>query len=350
MNAKLHLIAAAGALAACVGCRTAQPIAPDVELTLKPGHDAALDKWYETYPKRYLAVADTAEQQQALYEELWAHDPAAETTLWPAGKVPFRKGETRCRLDCNELWQRNIFVRDVNDPFFVFYPAQGQTPAPALVVCPGGGYNGLGWNKEGVEIAEWLNSLGFSAAVLVYRVPVQRQAALADAQRAIRILRAKAAAYRVDPKRIGIIGFSAGANLTAAVATNWRRQVYPRVDEIDDVSCRPDFQLPIYLWDVMPRDPKAGNLPLVGKGVPLVLRDEDYPVDAETPPAFLSQAEDDFCRIETTIAYHLALKQAGVSSEMHAFKSGGHGYGRRRLGTPCDAWSDLAAKWLGQFK
>ena len=347
----LQIVAVLAGVAVCGGCRTAWEVAPDVEQTVKAGHDATWDEWRKTYPKRYLADTDTVEQQQALYRELWAHDPAAETRLWPAGKVPFRTGETRCRLDITELWQRNVIVRDVNDPFFVFYPAKGVEKAPVAVVCPGGGYACMGYNKEGTEIAEWLNSIGFSAAVLLYRVPDQRKAALADVQRAVRILRAKPGVYGIDPKKIGVIGFSAGANLTVAAATNWKRKVYERVDEIDDVSCRPDFQLPIYLWDVLPRDPKARmGLPLVGKDVPLAIRAEEYPVDAETPPAFLSQAEDDFCRIETTIAYHLALKRAGVSSEMHVFKSGGHGYGLRRLGTPCDAWSDLAAKWLSQFR
>lgn len=222
MNKTFAFVALAGALAAVgTGCRMAWTIDDDVVLTLKDGHDAIRDEWRKTYPKRYLADMDTSAQQRTLYEELWAHDPATETRLWPAGKVPFQKGETRCRLDITELWQRNVIVRDVNDPFFIFYPAKGVEKAPVAVVCPGGGYSCLGFNKEGTEIAAWLNANGFSAALLIYRVPGQRMAALADAQRAIRILRAKATDYKVDPKKIGIIGFSAGANLTVAAAQPW---------------------------------------------------------------------------------------------------------------------------------
>ena len=307
---------------------------------------ALSSKWY-WYPSYYLGKDRTKEQRQALIRELWDHPASAETKLWPEGKVPFKRDDKPLRYVENELWQRNLVVSDINDPFFVFYPAKGVKNAPVVVIFPGGGYSVLGWNKEGTEVAAWLNANGISAAVLLYRAPNQRKAALCDAQRAIGLLRRDAAKYGIDPKKVGVIGFSAGANLAVTVSTNWRQRAYERVDDADDQSCRPDFQLPIYLWDVLERDEKAEWIaPLQDNGKEPKIRAE-YPVDAETPPAFLAQAKDDFCQIETTTTYFRALQAAGVRNcrlELMAF--GGHGYGLRKVGNPSDVWSDLAADWL----
>jgi len=303
------------------------------------------------YPSFYLELDRLATQRKTLSDNLWKHDEKAETRIWPAGKVPLRRNDKPLKFVENELWQRNLVVTDVNDPFFVFYPAKVTGPAPVAVVLPGGGYSVLGWNKEGTEIAEWLNANGFSAAVLLYRAPDQRKAALCDVQRTIGILRREAAKYGIDPKKVGVIGFSAGANLTVAAATNWRTRAYERVDEADDLPCRPDFQMPIYLWDVLERDPDSEDIvPHLGRGVTPKVRAE-YPVDAETPPAFLAQAKDDFCQIETSVGYYRALLAAGVKGcRFESFASGGHGFGFRRLGTPCDVLSDRAADWLRKLE
>jgi len=286
-----------------------------------------------SYPSCYLARVDKSDCRKKLIDELWAHDPSAETRIWPDGKVPLRRDDRPLCFVEKELWQRNLVVTDINDPFFVFYPAGTTNAAPVVVVLPGGSYRVLGWNKEGTEIARWLNSLGISAAVLLYRAPDQRQAALCDVQRTIGLLRHDAARYGIDTNRVGVIGFSAGANLAVAASTNWRQRAYERVDAADDVSCRPDFQLPIYLWEVLSKDTRQ-------------LRKE-YPVDSETPPAFLAQSKDDFCKIDTSVGYLRALESAGVQGcRLHQFEYGGHGYGLRRLGCPTDVWSDLAAEWL----
>lgn len=296
-------------------------------------------------PEDYRLRYNTPEEAQAHIARLWHPAEKDITRLWPEGKVPLRKSDAPLKLLEKELNQSNVVATDVNDPFFVFYRAPEAGPRPVVVVLPGGGYSVLGLNKEGTEIAEWLNTLGFSAAVLVYRAPDQRKAALCDLQRTIGILRARAADYNVDPGRIGVIGFSAGANLAVAAATNWRTRAYERVDAADDASCRPDFQMPIYPWDLLARnDPST---PWKGwRG--MTLRAE-YPVDAETPPAFIAQAQDDFCRIETTVAYDYALRRAGVSSTAKIYPNGGHGYGRRRLDKATDIWSDEAAAWLARF-
>jgi len=295
---------------------------------------------------QYSATVETPEQKLALTEELWRHDPTAEIQVWPQGRIPLKANDRPlCKLE-NELVYRNLVVTDVNEPFMTFFPAPGEGAKPTVVILPGGAYQCLGWNKEGTEIAAWLNELGFSAAVLLYRVPEQREAALCDVQRSVSLLRVHAAKYGVNPNRIGVIGFSAGANLAVKLATNWRKRAYAKVDEVDDASCRPDFVLPIYPWDLRPRN----DVSTPWKGCHgWVLRDE-YPVDAQTPPSFAVQAIDDFCGAETAIAWDSALRLAGVKSVAKIYPSGGHGYGGRMMGRPTDQWPFEAASWLVQFR
>ena len=306
---------------------------------------AEVSKEHHNYPARYCADTESAEARQTLIAELWKHDPAADTKLWPEGRVPLKANDSPIKFLEDELWSRNLVVTDINDPFFTFFPAKGEGAKPVVVILPGGGYWRLGWNKEGTEVAEWLNSLGFSAAVLLYRAPNQRDAALCDVQRAIGLLRRDAAKYAIDPGRVGVIGFSAGANLAIRVSTNWRTRLYARVDDADDYSCRPDFQLPIYPWDIRTRkDPSTAQKGWTG----MEIRPE-YPVDSETPPAFIAQSLDDFCEIETAVTYDQSLQRAGVSSTTRIYPNGGHGYGLRRLGHATDTWPDEAASWLAPF-
>ena len=297
------------------------------------------------YPVRYCADTDTPEARAALIAELWKHNPEADTKLWPEGKVPMKDNDRPIKNLEQELWQRNLVVTDINDPFFTFFPAKGDGARPVVVILPGGGYWQLGWNKEGTEIADWLNSLGFSAAVLLYRAPNQRDAALCDVQRAIGILRRDAAKYGIDPGRVGVIGFSAGANLAIRASTNWRKRMYERVDDADDYSCRPDFQMPIYPWDIRHRRNPAKT----GSGWKGMDIRPEYPIDSDTPPSFVAQSIDDFCEIETTVTYDWHLRQAGVDSTVRIYPDGGHGYGLRRTGKSVDTWSTEAAVWLGRF-
>ncbi|MGN0854222.1 MAG: GDSL-type esterase/lipase family protein [Kiritimatiellia bacterium] len=296
-------------------------------------------------PEDYRASFNTPAEAEALIARLWHPADSDITQLWPEGKIPLKANDRPLKYLHHELNQSNVVVTDVSDPFFVFYRAKESGPRPVVVVLPGGGYTMLGLNKEGTEIAEWLNTLGFSAAVLVYRAPDQREAALCDLQRTIGLLRRDAEKYGIDSGRVGVIGFSAGANLAVAAATNWRTRAYARVDAADDLSCRPDFQMPIYPWDLLTRnDPSTPR-----KGWTDMKIRREYPVDAETPPAFIVQALDDFCRIETAVAYDFALRQAGVDSTAKIYPNGGHGYGRRRLGSAADVWSYEAAAWLERF-
>lgn len=298
------------------------------------------------YPAEYSGDVSTLEKRAALMSELWVKDVAKELIpVWPKGTLALSEGAAPYKLLENELHQRNLILGEVVEPHFAFFRAPGEGAKPMVVVFPGGAYHYLGWNKEGTEIAEWLNSLGFSAAVLLYRTD-DRDAALSDAQRLIRILRSQADAYQIKPDKIGVIGFSAGANLAVRLSTNWRKSAYARIDEVDDVSCRPDFMLPIYPWDLRPRKNPAN--PWQG-WIKTHELDAAYPVDAETPPAFIVQAEDDFCEIETAASLSVALTKAGVANQVNIYSDGGHGYGRRILGHATDIWSHYAAIWLAKF-
>lgn len=294
---------------------------------------------------RYDADVSTLEKRTALIERLWKHDTATDVRLWPAERLPKGAAEKPYVLTTNELYESNLVIGAVVNPQFSFFPAPGEGVKPAAVIYPGGGYEVLGWNKEGTEVAQWLNSIGFSAFVLLYRT-CDRDGALGDAQRAMGIIRRDAAKFRIDPKRLGVIGFSAGGNLAVRIATNWRKRVYPRVDEADDFPCRPDFMIPVYPWDLrvrrLPDDPWGG----AAKGLNL---SADFPVDAETPPCFVVQALDDFCRPETAQTLELAMRRRGLECTAKYYSKGGHGYGLRRLGNPCDVWSFEAATWLLRF-
>lgn len=301
------------------------------------------------YPNQYVADVSTPEKKAEFAKQAWfAHD-CDNVPLWPEGKVPLRIHDEKTVLKDNELGQANVILTNVNDPFYRFYPAKGEGAKPCVVICPGGGYYQIGMNKEGTEIQEWLNSIGFSCTILAYRCGNidQRDGALCDAQRMIRLLRKDAKKLNIDPDRIGIIGFSAGANLTIRTATNWKKPMYEKVDDADDFSCRPDFQLPIYPWDVRIRTKVEEN------GWPSKwsneYNQEVYPVDRETPPAFIVQTLDDFCEPQTATIYDYVLKRAGVDSTLKLYQKGGHGYGLRQLGNPCDLWPYEATSWLARF-
>lgn len=220
---------------------------------------------------------------------------------------------------------------DVTEPALSFFPASGPGLHPAMLVCPGGGYTLLAWNKEGLDIAGFLNLNGFSAFVLKYRCPNRKQAAHADAVRAMRFIRARAEEFMIRPDRVGIIGFSAGAHLAAVVSAGADNMPYPVTDEIDRFDYRPAFTMLIY---------------------PAYLTDDDlklmpeFKIDASVPPTFLVQTEDDFVRVENSLGWYLALKRAGVPAEMHLYASGGHGYGLMPTGTAVSEWGIMAGKWL----
>ena len=229
--------------------------------------------------------------------------------------------------------QKNVLrITDVSSPSMTVYPAPGTNPpAPAVMVCPGGGYGVLAINLEGTEVAEWLNSIGFTAVVLKYTVPKNRDGALQDAQRAMGLIRLHSKEWNIDPARLGVMGFSAGGHLSARLSNTFETRSYPPVDEADRRSCRPDFTMLIY---------------------PAYLGDETYKLAEEivvttnTPPAFIVQTQDDNPHINSSITYYLALKKQNVPAEIHLFSSGGHGYGLRPSEKPVSRWPELGTQWL----
>jgi len=237
----------------------------------------------------------------------------------------------------------------------LYFPTRKNTGV-AVVVFPGGGFEGLAIGIEGTDACDWLTSRGITCVLLRYRVPslpydwhckcrpdnlVTPTQALEDAQRTLGLVRYHAAKWHIDPHRIGVLGFSAGGFVLAEISTRYQHRLYGAVDAADAVSCRPDFAMAIY----------PGHLWAGGKGYPL---NPIVPVTNQTPPTFLVQAEDDSVDgVHQSIAYYIALKDAGVPVEMHLYAQGGHAFGLRRTRLPITNWPQLADEWLatiGMFR
>ncbi|MBX3566285.1 MAG: alpha/beta hydrolase [Sphingomonas sp.] len=228
----------------------------------------------------------------------------------------------------------------------------------AMLIIPGGGYSRVVLDKEGYEIAPWLAARGITAFVLFYRLPGQgwrdrMDTPLADAQRAMRLIRARAAEFRIDAKRVGAMGFSAGGHLCASLATAHARKTYEAVDGADAIDPRPILAAPIY--PVVSMDPAIAHggsrSQLLGPGATAEDARRHSPeqnVTAATPPCFLLHAEDDeTVPVDNGIRLRAALKAAGVPVETHIFEKGGHGFGwgRRTEGLPVHAWPKLFLAW-----
>jgi acetyl esterase/lipase len=206
-------------------------------------------------------------------------------------------------------------------------------------VCPGGGYGKLAWNKEGTEIATWLNTLGVEAVVLKYRVPRRDREKphpwpLQDLQRSIRIVRSQAADWKIDPNRVGVMGFSAGGHLCAMASSHYDQPSYKAIDSIDKLDARPSFVsliYPAYLGSAR-KDSKKLD-PLVE-------------IDAQTPPTFIAITHDDSDRAIFAALYYAELKRHRVSAELHIYSKGGHGYGLRPSPNPVSTWPGRMEDWL----
>lgn len=217
----------------------------------------------------------------------------------------------------------------------VFRPKQ-ESSDTAVVICPGGGYTILAWDLEGTEIAQWLQGMGVTAVVLKYRVPTRTSetkwlAPVQDIQRSISLVRS-GAIDGVAPKRVGVLGFSAGGNASARVATADKRH-YEAIDDIDRASAMPDFAVLVYpAWLVTEKDP----LKLI----------DDLHVNEKSPPMFFAHAADDRIDCMSSVTLFNELKQNGVACSLHIFASGGHGFGGRTTGKLSDGWRDLCTTWM----
>lgn len=260
--------------------------------------------------------------------------------VWPA-KPP---GETKELPPGKDLWKdtdnlvggrKIIKLTNVSVPQLAIYrPAKDKDTGAAVIICPGGGHHILAYDHEGTETAEWLNTFGVTGIVLKYRVPFRNpekkfEAAVQDAQRAVRLVRSRAGEWNLKPDRIGILGFSAGGE-TAGLAALFKERIYDKVDAVDDVSGRPDFAILIYPAYLAPKDK---------------LR-EDVTVDKDTPPMFLVHAFNDGVTPLSSLLLATELKKAGVSCELHLYATGGHGYGMRDIGEPVSTWPQRCEAWL----
>ena len=237
-----------------------------------------------------------------------------------------------------------VYVNRVSQPTMTVYAPVGSNTGAAVVVFPGGGYNVLAIDLEGTEVCDWLTSKGVTCVLLKYRVPCVTSGpyrdcrmALQDAQRALGLVRFQAAQWHIDPHKIGVLGFSAGGHMVAAMSTHFEQRLYPTVDAADTESCRPDFAIALY----------PGHLAVPETEFAL---NPDIRVTSQTPPTFLLQAEDDpVDPVENSLVYHAALRKAGVPAELHVYVTGGHAFGLRRTRFPITEWPQLVEEWLGSI-
>jgi acetyl esterase/lipase len=270
--------------------------------------------------------------------------------LWP-GKVPDETDKIGAeyvrmspRLDRKqvEVTEPTRMVTNVTKPTLtIFRPAKDKDTGTAVLICPGGGYWNLYWQLEGEEVAAWLNSLGVTGILLKYRVPRRpdepkgepARRPLQDAQRAVSLVRSRAKEWGIDPKRIGMVGFSAGGHLAIGTATSFEKRTYEPIDDIDKTNCRPDFAILVYPGYLKAKD-----------------KDELAPglsIPARTPPVFLAHGgEDIISGPDHSVVMYLALRRAGVPAELHIYAGAAHDFGVRPSDHPCSTWTKSCAHWL----
>lgn len=281
---------------------------------------------------------------------LFAQKPAWEPApghitlaLWPLGAPGAQPNagpeiDTTTAKDNLIAGKPLIRLGDVSAPTLTLYTPAGNNTGAAVVVFPGGGYRILAIDLEGTEVCDWLNSAGITCVLLKYRVPnsgpyPKSSAALQDAQRALGIVRSHAADWHIDPQRVGVLGFSAGGHLAAALSTHFDQRLYDPIDAADQLSCRPDFAVIVY----------PGYLALADQNF---APNPDIHVTEKTPPSFIVQAKDDPVHVENATVYFLALKNAKVPAELHIYAHGGHGYGLRPTAQPVTTWPRSVETWL----
>ena len=254
----------------------------------------------------------------------WAQE--SERNIWPdkrPAEVVLKKGKMKQEMGDDDI----LRIQQMPVPTLQKFPVVKSPKGKVVIVCPGGGYQILAVNHEGTEIAQWLNALGYTAYVLRYRVPDNREGALQDVQRAIRIARAE------NPgKQVGVMGFSAGASLTARAATRFQLPSYTATDETDTQSARPDFAALIYPA-------------YMDEGEHHTLTPE-LTITEQTPPFFVFQTADDPYG-NSALVISQALRNHKIPVQLHIYEKGGHGYGlRANLAEAASKWPKLMEKWL----
>jgi acetyl esterase/lipase len=295
-----------------------------------------------------LAVCASAHAQPTVWEPTAGH---TQIPLWPATPPDAKPmpGPEYARTDTKSLigGKSVTAVSNVSQPTMTVYAPSGNNTGAAVVVFPGGGFQILAMDLEGTDVCDWLTARGITCVLLKYRVPsapynwrcdcrphnfALSMPSLQDAQRALRLVRSRAAEWHIDPHKLGVLGFSAGGFLVAEVSTTFKRRLYAPVDAADKESSRPDFALAIY----------PGHLAIDDDAF-----NRNLPVSRETPPTFLLQAEDDHVDgVNQSLVYYTALKNADVPVEMHLYAHGGHAFGLRPTADPITRWPALAEAWM----
>ena len=277
------------------------------------------------------SLVSAAEQQQ-------------EIRLWPKGapgnepKLEAERDMTK-ESDNQVAGRRLIRLGNVSDPTITVYPApKEKAHGGAVLVCPGGGYHILAMDLEGTEVCERLNEMGFTAVLLKYRVPrregIEKHAApLQDAQRAMGLIRKHAAEWDIDEKRIGVLGFSAGGHLAAALSTGPKERTYEKVDEADALNARPNFTVLVYPGYLVDEKDKTQIAP-------------DLTITKDTPQAFIAMTADDPVKVENALVYASELQKVKVPFELHIYPTGGHGYGLRKTDDPVTYWPERLEEWF----
>jgi acetyl esterase/lipase len=294
---------------------------------------------------------------------IWQPSPGhTQIAIWPKGPPdaqPVTAPEAVQTDSENPIAGKPMsWVTNVSRPTMTVYSPKGNNTGVAVAVFPGGGYQGLAIDLEGTEICDWLNSRGITAVLVKYRVPNSGPyiddkhtrvypkvfRALQDAQRTVGLVRFNAKGWHIDPRKIGVIGFSAGGHIVAGISTNFEKRLYPAVDHADKESCRPDFAIAEYPGHLWANEDRRRKGPISDEK--FELRPDIRPTH-QTPPTFLLQAEnDDVDPVEESLAYYIALKKAGVPVEMHLYAGGGHAFGIRHTGFPITGWPQLVETWL----
>lgn len=298
-----------------------------------------MSKWFSVLAVLMLSVPVFAQGSG------WPPDSRLQTLeLWPHG-APGAQPNSPPEIDLTSptdglvAGKRLVRLTHVSKPTLTVYPPKGKNTGAAILVFPGGAYHALAIDLEGTEVCDWMGPVGITCILVKYRVPDSgpypvSSAALQDAQRALGVVRSRAAEWKIDPKRIGVLGFSAGAHLSAALSTHFEKRLYDPIDDADKASCRPDFAVIVY----------PGYLAMSEENF---VQNHEIHVTSETPPSFIVQTEDDPVHVENSTVYFLALKNAKVPAELHLFAEGGHGYGLRKTALPVTGWPKLVEAWLG---
>ncbi len=287
----------------------------------------------------------------------WQPSSGDTQPIWPAGRMPDALTDTKPEsmetitdpLIAGKPWTE---IFNVSVPTMTVYSPKKNNTGVAVIVFPGGGFNGLAIDLEGTEVCDWLTTRGISCVLLKYRVPDSGPAwhedchcnihpkaptALEDAQRTVGLVRYNAEKWQIDPHKIGVLGFSAGGYMVADLSTHFER-AYPLIDIADQKSCRPDFAVALYpghLWIDEKKFELSSMIPVIPK----------------TPPTFLLQAEDDpEDNVNNSLVYYIALKNAGAPVEMHLYADGGHGFGLRHTNLPITEWPQLMERWLWSIR